>query len=101
MSGVKEFFRHCPACGHRFHIRLEGERLVDERTTTKEPTETARSPTPFGQFGFGSPGVAEVNTNDNVRLTIDIREFQYNYRCGHCGHTWSEMREKVTKEQPQ
>jgi len=29
-----EFFRHCPGCGRRFHIKLESKKLVDlERTS--------------------------------------------------------------------
>src|SRR5438093_1373788 len=24
-----EFFRHCPGCGRRFHIKLESKKLVD------------------------------------------------------------------------
>lgn len=99
MSGAKEFFRHCPACGHRFHIKIVGEKLVGERTTTREPTETSGSPVPFGQFGPQGTGVwAPDSFNDNVRITIDVKEFQYTYRCGHCGHTWSEEREEVSKE---
>jgi hypothetical protein len=27
---------------------------------------------------------------EGVTVTLDIEEFQYNYKCKHCGHEWSE-----------
>lgn len=98
MDELREFFRTCPACGHRFHIKLEEKQLAAERTVTREPTEASRSPVPFGQFGPDGQGVWGAGKNDNVRITIDIQEFRYTYRCGHCGHVWSEERTQESKE---
>ena len=28
MSEVKTFFRHCPSCGRRFHIRVVSKQLL-------------------------------------------------------------------------
>lgn len=25
---------------------------------------------------------------------VDVEEFEYRYKCKHCGHSWSEVREK-------
>ena len=27
-------------------------------------------------------------------FVVDVEEFQYEYRCKHCGHEWSEVRQK-------
>jgi len=29
---------------------------------------------------------------------VDVEEFQYNYKCKHCGHEWSEKRIEEHKE---
>jgi hypothetical protein len=43
-----------------------------------------RSYVPAG-YGRGVP-VVEAG----VTVTLDIEEFQYAYKCKHCGHEWSE-----------
>ncbi len=95
MSEEREFFRHCPACGRRFHIRLVGKQLVDEKKETGEtnqPTVIGRSWAP-GVSGMMGPVIIETN----VPITIDVRDFQYSYICKHCGHEWSEMHTEVGK----
>jgi DNA-directed RNA polymerase subunit RPC12/RpoP len=83
MSEITTFFRHCPSCGKRFEIRLVGKKLVDEKEETDE------RPSAYPPY---SPYYNDVV--EGVPMTVDIKEFQYSYRCKHCGHQWSEIRSK-------
>jgi predicted nucleic acid-binding Zn ribbon protein len=103
LSGVSTFFRHCPNCGKRFEIRLVSKKLVDDRKTEQEVKQAAL--VPGGLIGgatsgegraFGMGGVTYVE--ENVPLTIDVEDFNYTYRCKHCGHAWTELHEKESKE---
>ncbi len=77
-----EFFRHCPACGRRFHVKLESKKIVGFK---REKRPTGMLPRESGQGG--RPRVIEGPT-----AIFDIEEFVYAYKCGHCGHEWSEKR---------
>ena len=85
MSGVRTFFRHCPSCGRRFEIRLVSKKQVETGTFEEkdERIETA---------GFGLR-VAPVMVEQNIPTVVDVEDFQYSYKCKHCGHGWSEVRE--------
>ena len=74
-----EFFRHCPGCGRRFHIKLESKKLVTEHR------ESLPRPVVF-RGGSRRP----VILREGAPITVDIEEFQYAYKCEHCGHEWSE-----------
>jgi len=94
MSEIKEFFRHCPACGRRFHVKLVGENLVGEKKesfTAKEPVPV--TPTP-GILWKPGAGYMPLVVEQGVTKTVDVRDFQYSYKCKHCGHTWTEVREE-------
>jgi DNA-directed RNA polymerase subunit M/transcription elongation factor TFIIS len=91
-----EFFRNCPSCGRRFHIKLVSKNLVDERKHIEEVKQVMMTPTPMG-YARGSVPMIPVVVEENIPITIDIRDFQYVYQCKHCGHTWSEAREKESK----
>jgi len=86
MSEVKTFFRICPACGRRFHIKVVSKKLADDKSETVEMTQPAVIST-FPQMRGGAPLIVE----ENVPVTIDVEEFQYSYHCKHCGHEWSEI----------
>ena len=104
MSEVRTFFRYCPSCGKRFHIKLVERKLVDE----KRETETIKKEVPivspgrvsggirygFAGTGFGGPLVLE----QDVPVTVDVEEFQYSYKCKHCGHVWSEVKTEDVRE---
>ncbi len=32
-----------------------------------------------------------IVVTENIPVTVDIEDFQFSYKCGHCGHVWSEM----------
>ena len=83
MSTASEFFRHCPSCGRRFHIRHVNKELVDEKKETEEMKRAAGT-------------VRSVILEFNVPITIDVKEFQYSYKCKHCGHEWFETHTKVS-----
>ncbi|MDG6901195.1 MAG: hypothetical protein JRM80_04460 [Nitrososphaerota archaeon] len=93
MSEVRALLRFCPACGKRFHIKVVGRKLIEDRM---EQTETKRdlgfigSPMGYGSYGAAQPVVVE----EDVPLTVDVEEFQYTYKCKHCGHVWSEMHDQ-------
>jgi uncharacterized Zn finger protein len=101
MSEFREFFRHCPSCGRRFQITLVGEKLIDERRVTDqierdtEPISSASS-----TFRYGGVPMPEVVVEEDVPVTIDIKEFQYTYKCKHCGHVWTETHEKDSETPP-
>lgn len=79
-----EFFRHCPQCGRRFHIKLESKKMVSlDRRTVQERPGPRRG---IGQFR-GSPVLV---VQEGRPVIADVEEFQYSYKCEHCGHEWSE-----------
>jgi DNA-directed RNA polymerase subunit RPC12/RpoP len=74
-----EFFRHCPQCGHKFHIKLVTKKLehVDRGSMGTDRI------VPRGAHYVPVPEEGEP-------ITIDIEEFRYAYKCKQCGHEWSE-----------
>ncbi|HXW95859.1 MAG TPA: hypothetical protein VEJ19_09160 [Nitrososphaerales archaeon] len=90
MSEFTSFFRHCPSCGRRFEIRLVGKKLVDEKHVTEEAPLSVPPLPSYPSLSQYSPAYNELV--ESVPLTVDIKEFQYAYKCRHCGHQWSEIR---------
>ena len=89
-----EFFRHCPGCGRRFHIKLVSKRLVEtERSSTPTLQVTNMN---VGYLGAGAP--PRFVLHEGQPIVIDTEEFQYAYRCGHCGHEWSEKHAEKHRE---
>jgi DNA-directed RNA polymerase subunit RPC12/RpoP len=93
MSGVRTFFRHCPSCGKRFEIQLVKKELVDsEELDEKLPSRVspfmARAMTPL----LPTRSAPTLLSNE-VPSIVDIEDFQYTYKCKHCGHEWSEVHE--------
>jgi len=60
------------------------KKLIGERKETTEVKKATFTSTPWR--GGWSPVMIE----QNIPITIDIEEFQYAYKCKHCGHVWSE-----------
>ena len=97
MSEVREFFRHCPNCGRRFHIRLVSKELVGDRKETEELRQMlSPSVLPGSRYG---PQTSAIIVESEIPVTVDIKEFNYAYKCKHCGHEWSETRTEVDKEE--
>jgi hypothetical protein len=98
-----EFFRDCPECGRRFHIKLENRKLVSEHRE-KIPgrkvvrTVVIRSASGRSGMAIGPPSVAPIAVQEGKPIVIDIEEFQYAYRCHHCRHEWSETHIESRRE---
>jgi len=89
MSEIKTFFRTCPSCGRRFEIRLIGKSLVGTQRIKEEmPIDSDYTVWPdyYLPVGLTEPAV------------IDVEEFQYAYKCKHCGHEWVEKHEEEYRE---
>jgi transposase-like protein len=88
MSEVETLFRFCPSCGKRFHVRLVSKKLIDAKEETLEAKQVARG-------GNANPmtyirGTYPIVLEENVPVTIIVEDFQYSYKCKHCGHEWTE-----------
>ena len=97
MSEVRSFFRFCPSCGRRFQIKLVSKKLVSERTEATEMKKASVQPTGLSWPPSPHSTPSFVVVEENVPMTIDIGEFQYTYKCKHCGHVWSETRTEDRK----
>jgi len=75
---IRTFFRHCPACGRRFEIRLIKKKLVDRQEVESDAEE----------YTPATPGPMVLESE--VPLVVEVDDFSYTYRCKHCGHQWSE-----------
>lgn len=88
MSEVRTLFRFCPSCGKRFHIKIESKKLLDDRMETRVQKVRASSDIQIGnRFQPTFPTILDVD----VPVTVDIEDFEYSYKCKHCGHVWTEM----------
>ena len=90
-----EFFRHCPGCGRRFHIRLESKKLIDLERTSR-PTTNVTNIMAGAIATSAAPPVFVVQ--EGRPIIIDIEQFQYAYKCEHCGHEWSEKHVEKHRE---
>jgi predicted RNA-binding Zn-ribbon protein involved in translation (DUF1610 family) len=96
VSEIKTLFRHCPACGRRFEIRVVSKKpLENKQETYVEKHAYPVSPIARGGMMYGGIPLA---VEEDYPVTIDITEFSYTYRCKHCGHQWAEMHTEERKE---
>lgn len=94
---IRTFFRHCPNCGRRFEIRIVGKKLVDDSlVTSTEPIADAMAADSIVGGSAATPGYLLLDSG--VPITVDVEEFQYSYKCHHCGHQWTEVREETHGE---
>jgi DNA-directed RNA polymerase subunit RPC12/RpoP len=93
MAEVETFFRFCPSCGKRFHIKLVSKKLVGMQKETFDEKRVVAGPGP-GSYGARGGGMLTNPTivEENVPVTVDVEDFQYSYRCKSCGHEWTENR---------
>ena len=40
-----------------------------------------------------------MTVEEGPPIILDVEDFQYTYKCGHCGHEWTEHRTKEEKEE--
>jgi transposase-like protein len=96
-----EFFRHCPECGRRFHIKLESTKLVSEhreRLPGKKRVATVVVRSQYGGTSMTPLPLTPTAVSEGKPIIVDVEEFQYAYKCTHCGHEWSEKRMASRKE---
>jgi DNA-directed RNA polymerase subunit RPC12/RpoP len=93
MSAFRTLFRHCPACGRRFEIRIvkrdveEGDPQIEEM-----PPAVVDS-----SHGLPLPSLI-LDQMGTEPVMVEEQEFNYTYRCKHCGHQWSEVVERTREE---
>jgi len=92
-----EFFRHCPGCGRRFHIKLESKKKLDEHREAISRTTIADLRIAHAGES-GSPVMLPVMVQEGRPIILDIEDFQYTYKCEHCGHEWSEKHVEEHRE---
>ena len=105
MAALQAFFRHCPACGRRFEVKLVGKTLASSERTSYTATNPGTSTNIRGAFAHshfnGGEGLFtwddHVKVTSNVRVTTTKDKFRLSYECKHCGHRWEE---EQTKESP-
>jgi len=97
MSDITTFFRHCPSCGRRFEIKLEGRNLVGETKSTYPNVRKPHLIYPVQRGGCGGPFDMTVELDEKVQVTVERKKFHYSYRCKHCGHLWTEERFEETR----
>jgi hypothetical protein len=93
-----EFFRHCPGCGRRFHIKLESKKLVTEHRESLPGFRTRAVVSRSGGRGSGGSFINPISLREGAPIIVDIEEFQYAYKCEHCGHEWSETHLESRRE---
>jgi hypothetical protein len=92
-----EFFRHCPGCGRRFHIKLESKKLVTEhRESIRRSVPSAMVVRSGGRYA--GPSITPIAVQEGRPIIVDVEEFQYAYKCQHCGHEWSETHIEEKRE---
>jgi DNA-directed RNA polymerase subunit RPC12/RpoP len=91
---LTEFFRNCPECGRRFHIKLVGKELVGSK---QEKLENKEVGAPNRGLAYGA-SMPYMTLREGPPTIIDTEEFRFAYKCGHCGHEWSERRTEHHKE---
>jgi len=102
MSEIAAVLRHCPSCGRRLHVRLTSKKMTAaERKsylTTRGTADDYNVVTErflWGARSFGgAPHDGFVKHEGKVRVTIEKDVFQYDFRCGNCGHEWTEKKVK-------
>jgi transcription elongation factor Elf1 len=92
---IETIFRHCPSCGRRFEIQIVGKKKdADEFSTwTAHGSAPMASTRPVGVQGR-NPAAFQILDQETQPTLVDAVEFTYTYRCKHCGHTWTEVREE-------
>ena len=81
--------------GDDFHIVLVDRKEVgDYGTSSALPTTLLRTGRPIALLG----GRPLATVEEGGPMIFDVKEFQYAYRCGHCGDEWSQKHVEEHKE---
>jgi hypothetical protein len=95
MSEVRTFFRHCPACGRRFEIR------VVRKEPEKNHSYESEMPPSVVDVAGGRPLTPLVLSQEADKpVIVEEKKLGYTYMCKHCGHQWTEIHDEVHVEAP-
>ena len=98
MPSITIFFRHCPSCGRRFEIRLACKEPVSSEIVEEKEKRIRRYLSRRPLVGSADrPYDPRTMVQEDAPSTVDVEEFQYEYKCEHCGHEWSEVHETERK----
>ncbi len=79
------FLKRCPSCGRRFGVSVESRKPLETQLETEETTSAVLVPTGRGMnVGTGNP------VTRSVRVGIERKNYETQYKCRKCGHSWSE-----------
>ena len=95
MSWLGTFLRQCPSCGHRLHVRLVNERLLNDKRAAEpvgreEAVTIETGGSAMGTRLWGKVHSPPMGPQEKETFTTETREFEDTYKCGRCGHQWSE-----------
>ena len=77
-----------------FEIRLVDKKLMGTKVRKDDPMR-AVMPTMVGApYSWGGAGISPLAVEQNVPVTVEVKDFQYTYKCKHCGHVWAELHAK-------
>jgi len=79
---TQTLFRHCPLCGRKFEVRIVARRPASE----SRPKGAGQS------IDFHHIGPVRTPVSMESPTVVSLEEFEYSYRCKHCGHEWTEIR---------
>ena len=92
---MSTFFKKCPNCGKRFEVEhtvetveKKEELLPEERTVFPVAGIASAYPIPVAE----PPGLTTKVKEEEI-VEDDI--YTETYKCKHCGHVWTEQREKI------
>jgi len=100
VSKLGTFLRTCPSCGNRFHVKLVDEKVLSDKKEVEHAgkggpgiyyTASARQ---YGGAPRGVAGSPPMGQQEKGIFIVERKEFEDSYKCGHCGHQWSEKRVK-------
>ena len=94
MSAIQTFFRHCPSCARRFEIRLVSKKPVGSGIFVDKESSLQVAPPDSTDRSAAMQAVVE----EGKPFVVGVEDFQYAYKCKHCGHEWSEIRETERRE---
>jgi len=54
----------------------------------------------MGTSGYGQTlPMPWIKLVEGRPILVDVEEFRYTYKCGHCGHEWTEIVKETHREQ--
>ncbi len=84
--------RRCPACGHRFTVRLQSKKLVD---TEQGNERMMHDVVVLARGGRDSRVIPAGVTYEDV--PVEREKFEVTFECHRCHHRWTETVFKVDK----